>query len=148
MVRRPRLVVTTSRAKAAKPRAIPSPPHLERPEPSSIDQEPIILLGSRPRMHSSQTYQREISLHRAEESLPILLRSHDGRLAFASTTEECGFFHPALQLLIPSVRSDVVYGKRTISIRLRPGEWNGTDRQCRRLTRSLRCQHQQPKNSP
>ncbi len=55
------------------------------------------------------TYKREISLHRAEEAIAVVLWADDGRFAFiGAPTQEGGILDPILQLFVESIGSNVV----------------------------------------
>lgn len=86
----------------------------------------------------SQTikYQREISFHCAHESLSILLRCNNSRLA-STSAQERSLLHPTLQLLVPCICSNVIYAYKLISKRKTKG--TQTYRQFRLQARYCGC---------
>ena len=56
----------------------------------------------------AETNQREVSFHGTQETVSVLFRANNGRLALVGAAQERGVFHPALQLLVPCVSPDVV----------------------------------------
>ncbi len=64
------------------------------------------------------THQREVTLHRTEEAIPVLLGGNDRRFSPVGTTEESRVFDPTFELLIPSICPNVVYVAGRVSILL------------------------------
>lgn len=115
---------------------------------SSTDLEPVQSFSLRRITPYYGIYQWEISLHSAGESLSILFRSDDGGLAFACTTEKCGFLDPTLEFFVPSVCAHIIWQTNKLTQMCRRKGITWTYQRCRQRAHSSRYPHLRLTSNP